>query len=128
MTTVYQLLDLKILLENLPDELPIANPAVASDYATFLPPFEIMDPVIQCVGGDIAEAVAETIQVTFTGDREISITERGPAVCAVVDVLTTYLDKFPEHPSLTKWVKKISDAAKKTVGHHMVNTEIPVSS
>jgi hypothetical protein len=111
--STFQLLDLKVLLENLPVELPVLD-ADRSDYATFLPPFQIEEPVIQRVGGDIAKAVAETIQVAFVVDGEIMITERGPAVLAVVDVLTVYLEKFPEHPSLKKWVNKISAVAKVT--------------
>jgi hypothetical protein len=113
MSTAFQLLDLKVLLEALPRELPLPDDARNSDYAEFLPPFEILTPVLQRVGGDVAEAVAETIHVAFFVDGEVAITERGPAVCAVVDVLTTYLEKYPEHPSLKKWVKRIGDVARK---------------
>ena len=72
-----------------------------------------MTPVLQRIGGDIAEAVAETIHVAFFVDGEVVITEHGPAVCAVVDVLMIYLEKYPKHPSLKKWVKRIGDVARK---------------
>ena len=109
----FQLLKLKVLLEALPRELPLPDDTRNSDYAEFLPPFEILTPVLQRIGGDIAEAVAETIHVAFFMDGEVLISECGPAVCAVVDVLTTYLEKYPEHPSLKKWVQRIGDVARK---------------
>jgi hypothetical protein len=50
MTTAYQCLDLKILLENLPDELPIADPAVASDLAM---PKKIESYAMQCIASSL---------------------------------------------------------------------------
>jgi hypothetical protein len=76
-----------------------------------------MEPVVQRVLGDIAAAVAETLRVAFIEDGKLVITERGPAICSVVDVLTTYLGEHSEHPRLMKWVKMISDAARKLVRH-----------
>ena len=115
MSTAFQLLDLKVHLESLPSlsrELPLPDDARNSDYAEFLPPFEILTPVLQRVGGDVAEAVAETIHVAFFMNGKVVITERGPAACAVEDVLMTYLEKYPKHPSLKKWVKRIGDVAR----------------
>jgi hypothetical protein len=116
-STAFKLLDLKVLLENLPKELLIPFNPESSDYAESLPPFQPMEPVVQRVGGDIGAAVAETLCVAFIEEGKLVITERGPAICAVVDVLTTYLGKYPEHPRLLKWVKMISDAARKLVRH-----------
>ena len=48
------------------------------------------------------------------------------AVCAVVDVLMTYLEKYPEHPSLKKWVKRIGDVARK-MGNCDRDSELLVS-
>jgi hypothetical protein len=126
MPMVFELLDLKVLLEMLPEELLLPDNAKTSDYAVFLPPFEILEPMLQRVKGDIPEAVAETICVIFFVDGEVLITECGPAICAVADVLTTYLVTYPEHPSLKKWVKRIADAAKKMRNCDTV-TEVPVS-
>jgi hypothetical protein len=57
---------------------------------------------------------------------EVLITGCGPAICAVADVLTTYLVTYPEHPSLKKWVKRIADAVRKMRNSDTV-TEVPVS-
>jgi hypothetical protein len=117
MSTTFKLLDLKVLLENLPEELPILINPEQSEYAEFLPLFQPMEPVVQHVNGDMGAAVAAMLGVAFIEDGKVVITERGPAICAVVDVLTTYLSEYPEHPMLLKWVKMISDAARKLVCH-----------
>ncbi|KAF8233361.1 hypothetical protein L208DRAFT_1377294 [Tricholoma matsutake] len=124
MPMAFEFLDLKVLLKTLPKELPLPDNAETSDYSVSLPPFEILEPVLQCIEGDIPEAVAETIRVTFFVDGEVLITECRPAICAVADVLTTYLATYPKHPSLKKWVKRIADAARKMRNSDTV-TEVP---
>jgi hypothetical protein len=87
MSMTFQLLDLKVLLESLRRELPLPDDTQNSDYAKFLPPFEILTPILQHIGGDVAEAVAETIYVAFFVDGEVVITEHRLVICTIVDVL-----------------------------------------
>jgi hypothetical protein len=84
MSTAFELLDLKALLETLPEELLIPDDALMSPYTVFLLPFEILEHVLQRANGDIPEAITETIHVTFFVDGEVLISECGPAICAVV--------------------------------------------
>jgi hypothetical protein len=74
---------------------------IPEDYTTFLPSFTILEPIVECFQGDIAEAVSEMICLTFFVDSEVSITECGPAICAIADVFAMYLQWYPKHPSLT---------------------------
>ena len=102
--------NLKTLLDNLPHSLPIRE-ANESHYAELIW-WELSDAVFQRVGGDEALAVGQNLQSIFVQDWEVVITECGPAVCAVVDILSEYLRKYPDHPELMLWIKKISHAAK----------------
>ena len=108
---------LRFLLTNLPQSLPCPQTIQASkykDFVNFTP-----DPVQIEYTGDEASAVSTQFKSIFgwqartTGDGIIVLTERGEALSSVVDVLSTYIAKYPENNLLKKWVQDITNAAEK---------------
>ena len=96
------------LLTNLPLALPCRSEE-NTDYP-FLS-FEIHGAVLQRTNGDVIRALSKSLWSIFFADGELLISERGPCICAVVDVLRKYLSKHPNNPILHKWVRDIGDAA-----------------
>lgn len=96
---------LKELLLNLPTSLPCPPPELSDFYD--LVDFTLDPNVLERVGGDEVKAVAETLSVRFIADQEFLLEERGPAVCAVVDIFLKYFEKYPGNRILGNWVRRI---------------------
>src|SRR6267154_3020719 len=92
------------LLTNLPHALPCPSER-DSDYP-FLS-FELDNAVLQCTNGDVVHAVSKLLWAIFVADGELLISERGPSICAVVDVLGKYLSEYPNSSALRRWVSDI---------------------
>jgi hypothetical protein len=88
---------LRELLTNLPHALPHRYEE-NSEYP-FLS-FEIRSAVLQRTNGDVVRALSESLWSIFFADGELLIFERGPSICAVVDVLGRYLAEHPTSPVL----------------------------
>lgn len=79
---------LRLLLEHLPKTLPEATPSSLYSFTGFEPDSADVENY-----GSVAAAINRTLEVRFgfksrsEGDGIIRIPERGPPVCAVVDVL-----------------------------------------
>ena len=64
------------------------------------------------MNGDVVRALSEELWSIFVVDGvhgELLISEHGPCICAVIDVLRKYLSehpKIPNHPILHKWVTR----------------------
>ena len=117
MTILQDLHRLRFLLTNLPQGLPCPQTVQTSGYKDFIN--FTPDPVQIEYTGDKASAVSTQLKSIFgwqartTGDGIIVLTERGEALCSVVDVLSTYITKYPENNVLKKWVQDIINAAEK---------------
>ena len=107
--------DLRELLTNLPHTLPC--PSEDDSEYPFLS-FELNDAVLQCTNGDVVRAVSQSLWAIFIADGEFLISEHGPSICAVVDVLGKYLSEYPNSTILQKWVSDIGNAAKKLYKSH----------
>jgi hypothetical protein len=118
-----ELNNLRKLLTNLPHALPCPSEG-DSDYP--LLSFELNDAVLQRTNGDVVRAVSETLWAIFVADREFLISERGPSICAVVDVLGKYLSEYPNSSTLRKWVSNIGNAAKKVYKSHGITVSCPL--
>jgi len=93
---------LQLLLENLPNQLPL-KPITgldASHYVSligFKPDNELVD-----LTGSKAGALNVHLERVFeyaarsTGDGILPILERGPAICAMHDILSDYCNEFQE--------------------------------
>ena len=55
-----------------------------------------------------------------TGDGVIPILERGPAICAIYDLLKEYCAEFPNDNMLKKWVIDVAIGAEKVYNTHQV--------
>ena len=122
---------LRELLTNLPLALPYRSEesTESTDYP-FLS-FEIRDAVLQRTNGDVVHALSEELRSIFVEDGlhgELLISERGPCICAVIDVLRKYLSEHPNHPILHKWVRDIADAARKVYNLYSVVVSRPSPS
>lgn len=113
---------LRELLTNLPHTLPCPSED-NSDYP-FLS-FRINDAVLQRTNGDVARAVSESLWSIFFADGELLILERGPSICAVVDVLGKYLSEYPNSPTLHQWVRDIGNAARNVYKLHGIAVSHP---
>jgi hypothetical protein len=113
------------LLTNLPLALPCRSEE-NTDYP-FLS-FEIHGAVLQRTNGDVIRALSESLWSIFFADGELLISERGPCICAVVDVLRKYLSEHPNNPILHKWVRDIGDAARKVYNLYGVVVSHPSPS
>ncbi len=105
-----QLLFLKKLLLNLPNSLP--SPSVANSEFRALTAFELDPNVLKRTQGDELLAVSESLAAIFIADGHVLISERGTAVCAVVDVLGSYLEKFLDSPQIVNWIATLTRAAR----------------
>jgi hypothetical protein len=109
---------LRILLAHLPSALPI--PAIGySDYHQLVE-FQIDPAVLRRTSGNVVRAVCESLHAIFADDGKIIITERGPEIRAVTEVLTKYLSDYPRNPALEKWVKIVTEAAEKVYNDYRV--------
>lgn len=109
--------ELKLLLENLPASLSEPLSAFESEYRELVE-FELFPAVLERNNGDEAAAVGDMLWSIFIADGELHINERGQAILAVVDVLSHYLKKFPEDPTLEGWVARLIHAAKAVYVEH----------
>lgn len=98
---------LKLLLDNLPRQLPVKT-AAESAFTTFS--FFRIDPDLLELTGCEVSALSEQLKKVFgwnartTGDGIISITERGDAVCAMHKVFRDFWERHPENNVLRKWI------------------------
>ena len=99
---------LKTLFDLLPDNFP--SPPLSDSEFFELQPFELDSNLLKRTDGDIPEAISQHLHAIFYADGEISITERGPVVSAVVTVLNTYLHEFPFHQKLLRWQERLIKA------------------
>jgi len=98
--------NLRILLTHLPEELP--DMGEDSQY-----PFVNFQIDLAILKRTKAQALCQFLSATFIDDGNIYIDERGANVCAVVDVLTEYLNRYPDNADLKKWVSTLQKAAEK---------------
>jgi hypothetical protein len=117
---------LRVLLENLPHQLPsksISGPD-ASRYASLVG-FQPDDELLEMTGSR-AGALNLHLEHVFghaarsTGDGVIPILERGPAICAIYGLLKEYCAEFPNDNMLKKWVIDVAMGAEKVYNTHKV--------
>ncbi|KAF8154878.1 ribonuclease H-like domain-containing protein [Crassisporium funariophilum] len=119
---------LKLLLDNLPRQLPVKT-AAESDFATFL--FFRIDPDLLELTGCEVSALSEQLKKVFgwnartTGDGVVAITERGDAVCAMHKVFTDFWERHPENNVLRKWIFDVLKGVEKAYEVH--NMAVPNS-
>jgi hypothetical protein len=107
---------LKVLLDNLPVQLPLKNPA-ESQYASLIS--FVLDPDILEKTGDEIATLGEQLEQVFgwrsrtTVDGIIPIIERGDALCALHPLLETFYIKYPGNNVLKKWVIDVVTRAEK---------------
>ncbi len=117
---------LQLLLENLPNQLPlkpITGPD-ASQYTSligFKPDDELVD-----LTGSKAGALNVHLERVFgyaarsTGDGILPILERGPGICAMHDILSDYCNEFQDDNVLKKWAVDIAEGAEKVYNTYQV--------
>ena len=114
---------LKLLIENLPWQLPV-KAAAESAFATFLV-YRIDPELLELTGCEVS-ALSEQLKRVFgwnartTGDGIVSITERGDAVRAMHKVLTEFWERHPENSVLRKWISDILKGAEKAYELHNI--------
>ena len=122
-----QILDrLKLLLDNLPRQLPLrTGPDWAdSKFSQFL--FFRIDPDLLEKTGCEVSALSEQLKGIFgwktrtTGDGIVPIEERGEAVCAMHMVFAEFWERHPENNVLRKWIFDTLKGAEKTYHIHNV--------
>ncbi|KIJ35941.1 hypothetical protein M422DRAFT_261695, partial [Sphaerobolus stellatus SS14] len=125
--TEKQLSKLKLLLEHLPTSLPAPDPATSQyPFVGYEP-----DPDDVELTGSVVGALNKAFEVIFgfksrsEGDGIIPIKERGPGICAVVDVLSSAFVKEPFNALLNKWVEDLTLAANKIYNQEGVH--VPTS-
>lgn len=116
LTVSEQLDELQFILENLPHTLPC--PQFSHTYP--FDGFQLNDEDVEDYGpcGSINRALELTFgfEARTTGDGILPITERGPGVCALVDVLRLYQAHSGAPDSdgiLLKWIRDICNGAAK---------------
>ena len=77
--------------------------------------------ILQCMGEDKAEAVSEEVWMSLIADGKLEIIEHGPGMLAIMTVLTKYLEKYPNHGKLLKWLEDLISAAKTVMKVSLVN-------
>lgn len=98
---------LKLLLDNLPWQLPVKT-ATESAFATFWF-FRIHPDLLELTGCEVS-ALSGQLKRIFgwstrtTGDRIVSITERGDVVRAMHKVFRDFWERQPENNVLRKWI------------------------
>ena len=105
-----KLQDLRVLLENLPEALPVP-PADESEYS--LIGFKLDPAILCCTNGDVASAVCESFRAMFIDDGQTYLDERGESICVAADVLGKYLIEYPDNQGLLEWVRQLTNAARK---------------
>ena len=75
--------------------------------------FQIDPAILKQTKGNVTQALCQFLSATFIDDGNIYIDERSASVCAVVDVLTEYLNRYPDNADLKKWVSTLQKAAEK---------------
>jgi len=73
------------------------------------------------MGEDKAEAVSEEVWMSLIADGKLEIIEHGPGMLAIMTVLTKYLEKYPNHGKLLKWLEDLISAAKTVMKVSLVN-------
>ena len=109
---------LKLLIENLPWQLPVKTEA-ESVFATFLA-FRIDPDLLELMGCEVS-ALSEQLKRVFgwnawttsTGDGIVSITERGNGVCAMHKVLRDFWERHLENSVLRKWIFDVLKGVEK---------------
>lgn len=121
---------LRFLLKNLPDSLPLKSAEDASiNFLGFEPDPEWIDRI-----GTVEGAVNREIEVRVgprnNAEGTFKLTERGPGIEALADVLEKYTTEFPDDVILNKWVADSSRAAEnafrdaeKSVSFNKINVE-----
>ena len=99
---------LKTLFDILPDTFP--SPRLSDSESSRIVPFWLEPNLLKRTDGDIPKAVSQHLHAIFYADGEICITERGPVVSTVVQVLKTYLQQFPFHQQLLRWPERLIKA------------------
>lgn len=121
------LVELGSLLENLPSVLPLAKASDESRYSIFLPNRWVLDKDLMEKIEDEVGVMNEQFKQVFgwktrsTGDGIISIEERGPAICGVVDILRCFHDKYPGNGVVIKWGTDVLEGARKVYETHGVD-------
>jgi len=107
---------LKSLFDLLPDTFP--SPQLSDSEFSRLDPFELEPNLLTRTEGDVPEAVSQHLHAIFYADGEIRITERGPVVSTVVQVLKTYLQEFPHNRKLLQWREHLIKALEGVLQEH----------
>ncbi len=117
---------LQLLLENLPNQLPV-NIGQDSCYASLIG-FQPNEELVEMTGSEVG-ALNVHLERMFgyatrsVGDGILPILERGPLICAIHNILRDYCAKFPSDNILKKWVIDIAKAAEKVYNTY----QVPVS-
>ena len=117
---------LRLLLENLPNQLPSKSvsgpdPSRYASLVGFQPDDEHLEMTESRAG-----ALNMHLEHLFghaarsTGEGVIPILERSPAVCAIYDLLKEYCAEFPNDKKLKKWVIDVAMGAEKVYNTHQV--------
>lgn len=114
---------LRLLLENLPIQLP-RKTSGNSLFESFLPlNFSLNQDLLEKTGSETS-ALSKHLKRIFgwqartSGDGVVSILERGDAVLAMHQVLSTFSKKYPDDGVLQKWINDIIMGAEKTYELH----------
>jgi hypothetical protein len=105
-----QLSYLQCLLSHLPSSLPCPDPEDLeySELTELIAlGLDINPRVLERTSGDKVQAVHEILGTIFVQDGQMVINECSPTVCAVVDMLHKYLQKYPGDPQLEQWIERI---------------------
>jgi hypothetical protein len=100
-----QLSYLQHLLSHLPSSLPCPDPEDLEYSELIALGLNINPRVLERTSGDEVQAVHEILGTIFVQDGQMVINEHGPTVCAVVDVLHKYLQKYLGDPQLEQWIE-----------------------
>lgn len=118
---------LEALTRNLPTSLPSpeANDSIYYGFTNFALDPDVIERV-ESEAGAFNEAMKGIFgfQTRTTGDGILNITERGPAICASVDVFRWAMAKFPGDAVVEKWLVDVITGLKKTYE----DAGVPVSS
>ncbi|KAA1474805.1 hypothetical protein DENSPDRAFT_350604, partial [Dentipellis sp. KUC8613] len=112
-----QLHELRELLKNLPAGLSLPSDDYKSKYSCFLS-FGLDTDLLAKIEDEVG-TLNEQFKGVFgwhtrtSGDGILVIEERGQPICAVVDVLATFLSKYPGNGVLLKWAIDIAEGARK---------------
>ena len=117
---------LQLLLENLPNQLPSKSvdgpdPSYYASFINFQPDDELVD-MTGSKGGALNMHLEHVFghAARLTGDGILPILERGPAICAVHDILSNYCNEFQDDIVLKKWAIDIMKGAEKVYNIHKV--------